>query len=531
MSANIKASTDGTQAIIGVGGVDQMTVSNAGVVTANSFVGLNSSSVTATGSTTARTLANRFADVVNVKDFGAVGDNVTDDSAAFNAAIAASRTIVVPSGVYRIKDVNLSGGKTMIAYGAYFRDLPGATYMFKLTDYSSRLVGAYISNASNCSQAAIVIGGSMACQLESIRIVAATTAIDLVGTGSGDDACRRAQLSDIFISDFSDKGIKIGANTIDISIVDTFIVANGIVSPADPTKRIPTPNSFGVHIDTQSPAPSVSGTGGHTLQNVVAFNTQTGIYVNKTNFVKCTNCGFDSISGSGAHIAGDSNTIEFIGTIFGSCGRGIFLEDTVSRFFASSLRTIFNGDIPPWGGPDFYTSSGLTLIGYDVYVSDTAQGVIDSASWVSEKLLAGIPDKYIFIANTANFEFTGGIFLPLNSSTTVAAGSTTYLGINGQSASEVQQQILIPFNCLAIGLKFDCPNTPAAGQTFTYTLRDSGVDTAMTAQTIGTSQESVLTGNFVTLQKGDVVSVKLVTSAGASVTTHRGYIHLINNLK
>ena len=60
MSANIKASVDGTQAIIGVGGVDQMTVSNAGVVTANSFAGLNSSSVTATGSTTARTLASHF---------------------------------------------------------------------------------------------------------------------------------------------------------------------------------------------------------------------------------------------------------------------------------------------------------------------------------------------------------------------------------------------------------------------------------------------------------------------------------------
>ena len=45
MSANIKASTDGTQTIIGVGGVDQMTVSNAGVVTANSFVGLNSNIV------------------------------------------------------------------------------------------------------------------------------------------------------------------------------------------------------------------------------------------------------------------------------------------------------------------------------------------------------------------------------------------------------------------------------------------------------------------------------------------------------
>jgi hypothetical protein len=541
MSANIKASVNGTQAIIGVGGIDQMTVSNAGVVTANSFVGnvtggtlsgnASSATVLATGSTTTRTLANRFADVANVRDFGAVGDNITDDSNAFNLAIAASRTIIVPSGVYRIKNVNLPNGKTIIAYGAYFRDLPGAAYMFKLTDYGSRLVGAYISNASNCSQAAIVIGGSQACELESIRIFAATTAIDLVGTGTGDDACRRAQLSNIYISDFSDKGIKIGANTIDISIVDTFIVAGGIVSPADPTKRIPTPNSFGVHIDTQSPAPSVSGTGGHTLQNVVVLTTETGIYVNQTNFVKCTNCGFDSISGSGAHIVGDSNTIEFIGTIFGSCGRGIFLEDTVSRFFASSLRTIFNGDIPPWGGPDFYTSSGLSAIGYDVYVRDTAQGVIDSASWVSEKLLGGIPDKYIFIGTTADFEFTGGIFLPLNSSTTVATGSTTFLGINGQSALESSQQILIPFNCLAVGLQFDCVNTPTAGETFTYTLRDNGVDTAMTAQTIGTSQTSVLTGNFVTLQKGDVVTVKLVTSAGASVTTHRGYIHLINNLK
>jgi len=106
MSANIKASVDGTQAIIGVGGVDQMTVSNAGVVTANSFVGafagnVSSATALATGSTTARTLANRFADVVNVKDFGAVGDGVADDTAAIQAAInSLSGTIYFPDGVY-----------------------------------------------------------------------------------------------------------------------------------------------------------------------------------------------------------------------------------------------------------------------------------------------------------------------------------------------------------------------------------------------------------------------------------------------
>ena len=58
--------------------------------------------VTATGSTTPRTLPDRFADVVNVKDFGAVGDGVTDDTAAFNAAIATASggTVYVPRGTY-----------------------------------------------------------------------------------------------------------------------------------------------------------------------------------------------------------------------------------------------------------------------------------------------------------------------------------------------------------------------------------------------------------------------------------------------
>jgi hypothetical protein len=98
MSANIKASVDGTQAIIGVGGVDQMTVSNAGVVTANSFVGAisgNASSATAlaTGSTTARTLASHFSDFVSPLDFGAVGNGTTDDRAAFKLALESGRPV------------------------------------------------------------------------------------------------------------------------------------------------------------------------------------------------------------------------------------------------------------------------------------------------------------------------------------------------------------------------------------------------------------------------------------------------------
>ena len=65
--------------------------------------GASDYSVTATGSTTARTLANRFADVVNVKDFGAIGDGTADDTAAFVAVINAnSKLILIPRGVYYV---------------------------------------------------------------------------------------------------------------------------------------------------------------------------------------------------------------------------------------------------------------------------------------------------------------------------------------------------------------------------------------------------------------------------------------------
>ena len=52
--------------------------------------------VTATGSTTARTLAARTAAAADVRDFGAVGDGVADDTAALNTAFTYATTNAVP---------------------------------------------------------------------------------------------------------------------------------------------------------------------------------------------------------------------------------------------------------------------------------------------------------------------------------------------------------------------------------------------------------------------------------------------------
>lgn len=77
--------------------------------------------VTATGSTTARTLANRFSDVINVKDFGAKGDGVTDDTAAIQAAFnsAVGKKVIFPAGVYVSGNVSIPVGvKTVDGMGS-----------------------------------------------------------------------------------------------------------------------------------------------------------------------------------------------------------------------------------------------------------------------------------------------------------------------------------------------------------------------------------------------------------------------------
>jgi hypothetical protein len=59
-----------------------------------------------------RTALDKLRDVVSVKDFGAVGDGVTDDTAAINAALATNKSVYFPAGTY------MTTGNHVIQYSA-----------------------------------------------------------------------------------------------------------------------------------------------------------------------------------------------------------------------------------------------------------------------------------------------------------------------------------------------------------------------------------------------------------------------------
>ena len=70
-----------------------------------------------------RTLSSKLGDVVSVMDFGAVGDNVTDDTAAFVAALDVATRVYVPAGEYRITGISMPNKQTYFYGDGYYQSI------------------------------------------------------------------------------------------------------------------------------------------------------------------------------------------------------------------------------------------------------------------------------------------------------------------------------------------------------------------------------------------------------------------------
>lgn len=92
--------------------------------------------VVATGTTEPRPLKDRFADIINIKDFGAKGDGVTDDTASIQAALDAcpvGGAVLIPFGQYVITDT-LSVSKAISIRGEAFGGAHSCIRCYDITD-------------------------------------------------------------------------------------------------------------------------------------------------------------------------------------------------------------------------------------------------------------------------------------------------------------------------------------------------------------------------------------------------------------
>ena len=130
----------GSPAIVSLGGYDVTSFGTSITQSLANWTNTNALDVTATGSTTARTLADRFADVVNVLDYGAsttatTPTEIEENTTAFSNAIASGRTVYIPAGTFNINYLDLSGivnariigesQSTVLSFGTGINNLEG----------------------------------------------------------------------------------------------------------------------------------------------------------------------------------------------------------------------------------------------------------------------------------------------------------------------------------------------------------------------------------------------------------------------
>ena len=76
-------------------------------------------SYTATGNgAIRRQITDKVSDIISIKDFGAIGDGVADDTLAFGKALSAHNHVFIPEGEFRITDtLQLGFGQTLVGAG------------------------------------------------------------------------------------------------------------------------------------------------------------------------------------------------------------------------------------------------------------------------------------------------------------------------------------------------------------------------------------------------------------------------------
>ena len=455
-----------------------------------------------------RSAQSKMRDVVSVKDFGAVGDGVTDDSAAFVAALAASNSVYIPNGIYRAKNVTIGTHQSVFGNGSIIKAAPSATSIFTLTGFKPYLADCYLDDSdSNITPSLGVNGGVVVvdatyptvnnCQFVNLH----SGLVARVSSVIAANQVTKGTFSNLVFDTIQARGIYVGPN-VNSCVFDNAQMYVGQVPSGG--KAIPKAGCIGFQIVSTG---TTNAAGGHFISKIAVLEAETGFDFTDAQLTNVEQCIADSLSGSGFQLNNTCNHIKFQNCFAGTCLVGFNITTTSLNIWLDGVDTIFQGVVPPWGDPANFFNAGTP---FDIALRNTASAKI--GTWFS--------DAYSFYQDsTATISFVDGLALCSGTSSTPAGGSTVYLGVLGDFATETAT-FVAPKKGLLYNLQAQSELAPSAGQTYTYTARVQFSDSLLTCQTAGASFGSAAVYP-IPFNGGENISVKLVTSATATATNHR----------
>lgn len=448
-------------------------------------------------------------DFVSPEDF--TGAN---DSAKLTAALTARRNVILAAGAsYSLKDVSLSNSGSVDGNGAVVSAATGAAHIFNLNDVNSRLSNIYISSSVNASGAAIKLNELRYAQLENITAVNCKNGfLDFGPAVPASEVCIGAMFTNLSAEGLTGNaiGVYVGSSVAEIQGTNLHIAGDLAAGPGGLKPILTT-----VGWRQQGAAiPGQPANAGHMIQNANMLGLGVGWWLSsvttsmyQTLFASdCANYGFIA-DGACDHLDIERMTV--------TTTRGVIVTDS-SRVYIGSLRTILNGTIPAWGSTDYY--NGVTTF-YDVEVRGTAQLVI--GDWTGNHRAA--------VDSTAKLIVLGAPKYEGRSRTTVATNTTAYLAEQGQESSESAARWRAPYDCRVIMMAGYAGAAPGSGQSFSYNTRVNGVN-KLTGTIVGASASNtgdVWAGTHIDVDRGQVLSIQVVTSNGAAVTDHDVFFQIV----
>jgi hypothetical protein len=537
-----------------------------------------------------RDFTDKLKEVVSVKDFGAVGDGVTDDTDAIQAAIdSGAKRIYFPTSTYKISStitiidpVSLVGdgpkdtvirqtGANAGGFDFAFPSLVQGGGIQGITveagngwvtsgfqGSGSTGIGIRVVNSNgkfyaenygvhNFDTAVSVLGSFYTTWRNFEHMFCTTSGIILNKSGTTIGAGNWFGFGKISNFGFtgtntSSAGIRLLAGGGDFfNFIDATTFNNGVLIQPPSGSQVLYPFFDNVLADTcLSDNWVIDGTSDKvwSVQCVGCW----GAYSTNGAGLVTKGANLDSVRWNGGRLRENGTqgwshqggiNVEIVGTDITSNSKlssntydGVLVAANVSSWgietcrignYASSLSGHANNISISAG-----TSQNFRIVANDL--SNPGAGKVSINNGTSSSnfvVLNNLPIQSTGVNTSSRIGLNGG------SAGTPAAGGTYYLGAAGSYGSVNANPYIMVKPGIISGFYVAVTTAPGAGQSFTYTIYKNTSPTALTGTISGAASFNVtISGTAISVAQNDLITLQLVTSAGAASSIHNFAIYL-----